>query len=75
MKRNRYGEHPISKVTPLHRTKQELMDKRRESNRMKIEMITKNIDKQNKLHQSLEKPFVRNELAKSTTNPRFTSIK
>ena len=71
---SRYPEHPISKIMPKHRTKEELISKRRESNRRKIETITRSIEEKNQLHQSLDQPFVRSEFQNPAHKPRFTSI-
>lgn len=43
-KRAAFPEHPISRVQPMHRTQEELLEKRRESNKKKIERITKKIE-------------------------------
>ena len=58
-------EHPLSKVTPLYRTKDELVEKRRESTRKHIEMVSKRFEEQSKLHQSLEQqpPSLKPELS------------
>ena len=57
-KESRYPEHPISKHVPKHYTKEDLMSKRRESNRLKIDMITKSFMDKRQVNQSLEQPFI-----------------
>ena len=71
---SRYPEHPISKIVPKHRTKEELASKRRDSNRRKIETITKSFDENYQLHHSLERKNVKNEFQNTAHKPRFTSI-
>ena len=72
--RGTYPEHPISKHSPGVQTLEQLRDRRRDSNRKKIECFNQTFEKKREQYLSQDKPYIYSEFTKNA-KPRFTSIK
>lgn len=72
--RGTYPEHPLSKNQPEVQTLEQLRDRRRDSNRKKIEVFNQSFEQKREKYTSQDKPYVYSEFNKGN-KPRFTSIK
>jgi len=72
--RDTYPEHHLSKVKPNAKNMDELRQKRRDSNRQKIDVFNQTFEAKRQKYQSTERGYIYAEYDPSH-KPKFTSIK